>query len=119
MRKWWLMVWVLCSACSSSNPVAPAQPAPVPQPPPVLACQANNTALAKFGNRSVDTAMDVFWDGNKVATLAIGQDSQPFTVAAGVAHTLEFKIMNSPNPACLTSSPVPATCGMPLYTCNY
>jgi hypothetical protein len=112
MRRF-LLLALVCSACGSDpTPVAPT-------PPPAAACQTNNTASAMFKNGSVDTAMDVFWDGNKVSTLTPGQSSTPLTVAAGVAHHLEFRIANTPSPACTDSSPIPATCGMPLYTCTY
>jgi hypothetical protein len=108
-----LLVALCCSACGSeAMPVAPT-------PPPVAACQANNTASAMFGNRSTDTTMDVFWDGNRIGILSPGQNSPATTVAAGVAHRLEFRITNTAFLACTASSPIPATCGTPLYTCTF
>lgn len=110
------LIILATSACGggseSRTPVAPS-------PPPVQACQANNTANVRFGNRSANTTHIVFFDGLNVATLAPGQDSQPITVAAGVAHRLETRIANSTFLACAVSMPIPAVCSTPIYTCAF
>jgi hypothetical protein len=109
-----LVVALLASACGSQ----PVQPTP-PPPPPVPACQANNTADVSFGNRSASTTQDIFWDGLRVATITPGTNSAARTVAAGVAHRLEVRITNTTLPACSASSPIPAVCATPIYTCAF
>lgn len=94
-----------------SNPVAP------PPPPPPPSCQANNTADVSFGNRSSTTTMDIVWDGVRILTLPPGQTSPSRAVAAGVQHTLEARITNTSLLACNVSTPIPAQCSTPVYTC--
>lgn len=101
-----------------TSPTPPPAPSP-PPPPPVPACQANNTASVRFGNRSASTTHTVFWNGLNVATLAPGQDSQPIVAAAGVAHRWEVRITNSNLLACAVAMPIAATCSTPLYTCGF
>jgi hypothetical protein len=104
-------VWM--TACGSkSNPVAPT-------PPPVPACQTNNTALVSFGNRSRATTHTVLWDGLTIATLAPGEDSARITTAAGVAHRLETRIANTTLLACNPSTPILTQCADTLYTCAF
>jgi hypothetical protein len=83
-----------------------------------VACQANDTANVAFGNRSTSTTQDVVWDGFAVGTLIPGQTSTPpLTVAAGVPHTLIFRIANTSTIACAYLTVVPAQCSTPVYTC--
>jgi hypothetical protein len=105
---------LLLNACGA----APAAPTP-PPPPPVPACQANNTADVSFGNRSTSATQDIFWDGLRVATITPGANSAPRTVAAGVAHRLEVRVTNTMLLACQASSPIPAVCATPIYTCAF
>ncbi len=114
MRYALAVVALLSAACGSSPPVAPTPP-----PPVIPVCQANNTASVSFGNRSAATTHDIFWDGLRVATVTPGQTSSPITVAAGAAHTLQFRITNTSTLACSTSSPIPAQCSTPVYTCAF
>jgi hypothetical protein len=106
-------VTVVDVACGGSKtPTAPATP-------PVPACQANNTASVRFGNRAANTTQDVFWDGLRVTTLTPGQDSTPLTAAAGVAHRMEFRITNTNFLACAVTNPIPVQCSTPIYTCAF
>lgn len=116
MKKLVILTGLLCAGCgASSSPVAP-----LPVTPPVAACQANSTASVMFGNKSTDAHFDVFWDGARVVNdLGPGQNSQTLTVAAGVSHTLEFRFVGSSTMACQAANPIPAICGIPLYTCTY
>jgi hypothetical protein len=57
----------------------------------IPSCQTNNTATVSFGNRSA-IAQDVYWDYFLLFTLTPGQTSDPVTLAAGVAHRLQFMI---------------------------
>ena len=87
--------------------------------PTASACQANNTASVIFSNRSTsNTTYDVIWDGGRVATLATGQDSDTNTAAAGVQHTLVFKITNTNTAACSPSTPTLAQCSGQTFTCR-
>lgn len=108
-----IVIAMLASACGS-----PAAPTPPPAPP-VPACQSNNTADVVFGNRSATTTQDVLWDGVKIFTITPGQNSAVRTVAAGVAHRLETRVTNTSLLACAVSTPIPATCATPLYTCAF
>lgn len=104
-------VLTMCVACGSDTPTTPA--------PVIPACQSNNTASVTFGNRSAATTQDVVWDGNRTATITPGQNSTPITVAAGVAHNLQFRITNTTLAACAASSPIPVQCSTPVYTCAF
>lgn len=108
------LVTVGCSARPTS--ATPVTPAPTPAP----ACQLNNTAAAKFGNRTTTaTTYDVFWDGVRITTITPGQDSPAFDVTAGIPHRMEFRVTNSPLLACNVANPVPTQCAFPLYTCTF
>jgi hypothetical protein len=86
---------------------------------PTPACQSNNTAWVTFGNRSTTTAQDVIWDGVRTASgIQPGQNSPEFSVAAGVPHTLLFRVANSTRSACSQGSPVIAQCERRLLTCT-
>ncbi len=108
-----LLVTLASSACGTSDPVAPTPPAPP-------ACQTNNTATVSFENRSAGTTHTIVWDGSTVMTLGPGGKSgSPMVVAAGVTHTLSFRIANSSNLACTTSYPTLAQCTGQTYWCSY
>ncbi len=105
---------LISSACgstnSSSTPTAPSAPA----------CQVNNTATVSFENRSTsNTTYSVVWDGSTKTTLAPSVKSDAYTVAAGVQHTLVFRIANSANNACSPSTPTLAQCSSQTYWCTY
>lgn len=86
---------------------------------PVRSCETNNTASVSFSNRSAATPQYIVWDGNRVATLTPGQTSDPITVAASVAHTLQFMNANTGTGACSISYPIPSQCATALYWCAY
>ena len=105
---------VIISACGG-DPVAPTPP---PVAPPVIpACQANNTADVRFGNRSAILTHRIFWNGLNVAVVAPGEDSSSMTVAAGVAHRLEQRIIKTNGLACPATSPILAWCSTRLIVC--
>ena len=104
-----LVVSAACGA-SPSEPSEPAKPL----------CQVNNTATVTFENRSANNSTyAVVWDGSTWTTLAPSVKSAEFTVAAGIQHTLTFKIANSSNNACTTSTPTLAQCSSNNYWCTY
>jgi hypothetical protein len=95
---------------SSSTPTAPT---------PVLACQTNNTATALFQNRSAtNLTYDVIWNGARLVSVSPGQDSATYTFAAGVPHTLVFRVTNSSTNACSPSTPTLAQCSSMFYSCT-
>lgn len=96
----------------------PLTPTPVPTPTPIPACQANSTATISFRNTAPSSTHTVLLDGATVATLAPGQESQRFTVAAGVAHTVEFRVTNTTRRACATTQPVWAVCSNGTLACG-
>ena len=90
-----------------------------PTAPTVQACETNNTAQVKFQNKSnTNKTYDIIWDGSKVGTVAPGATSSTSTVAAGVQHTLVFKITNTNTEACTPSTPTPAKCTSQTYSCT-
>jgi hypothetical protein len=99
--------------CSgSSSPAAPT-------PPPTPACQANHTASVTFRNIGGGT-VDVLWDGFVIGTLGAGQSGLTRTVAANVAHSLNYRLTNTTRLLCATSNPVPVECGDTTYSsCTY
>jgi hypothetical protein len=93
---------------------------PTPPPPAAPSCQTNNTASIRFENRSnTNTTYDVVWDGSKLTTVAPGSISSSYPIAAGVQHTLQFKITNTNTPACSTSTPTLAQCESSTYWCTH
>ena len=109
-----LVVCVAALSCggTTSSPTTPTTPT-------VSACQSNNTATVTFENRSASNkTYTVVWDGSNLTTLAPTQKSQAYTVAAGVQHTLTFKVTNSSALACSTSSPTLAQCSSNNYWCT-
>ncbi len=82
-------------------------------------CEANNTARVKFENKTGSSlTYSVVWDGSTLTTLAPGQVSEYFEVAAG-QHTLHFTIANSGGQeACTQSTPVLAQCTDNSYWCT-
>lgn len=108
-----LVAAVLASACGSS-PVAPTPPAPV-----VAACQSGSTGTVFFQNRSSSNlTYDVIWDGSRLTTLAPGGDSQVYTFASNIQHTLRFQFTNTSVLACNQSTPVLTTCAATFYGCS-
>lgn len=101
------------SACSDTA-MAPAVPDPVP------ACEQNNTATVEFRNTSnSNTTYDVIWDGSKITSVGPNQTSQKYTVAAGVQHTMVFKVTNTSNNACSLSTPTFAQCAEHWLSCSF
>jgi hypothetical protein len=115
MTRWWLVVVVLgLSACGGGNKSPTA-----PTPPPVPTCQSQNTALVQFRNRSTaNLTYDIIWDGSRLVTVGPGQDSQKYTYAANVTHTLRFQFTNTNVLACNASAPVLTTCSDVFYSCG-
>jgi hypothetical protein len=101
------------SCSKDSNPAAPT-------PAPVLACVTNNTAQLSFRNGSSTVTMDVVVDGIKSALspLAPGVTVGPVTLAAGVAHSVQFRVTNSMYPACSSGAPVLAQCSTQTVSCT-
>lgn len=114
LRRAFLILALMSAACGGNSTPVPTTPTPV-----IPACQANNTASVSFGNRSANTTQDIFWDGLRVATITPGQNSNPITAAAGVAHNMQFRITNTTLLACAVSAPIPVQCDTPLYTCAF
>lgn len=96
--------------CSGKNPAAPA---------PIPACQTNNTATLTLSNTSTtNTTQTHTIDGITAATLAPGQSSQPFTLAAGVAHTVTSKVTNTNAVACNPATPILIQCENRTISCS-
>ena len=82
-------------------------------------CETNNTALIRFGNNSnTNSTYNVIWDGSNLVTITPGTESQQFTVAAGVQHTLVFRITNTNNNACSPSTPTLSQCAARIFSCT-
>lgn len=82
-------------------------------------CQINNTATLTLGNRSATASQTVVWDGSTLFTLTPGQTAAPITVAAGVAHSLLFRVATTGANACSASAPVLAQCANSVFTCSF
>jgi hypothetical protein len=82
-------------------------------------CQTNNTARIKFSNRSPATRQYILWDGIRLFTLNPGETSEEIVTAAGVAHTLQFRVDGTGATACSTSSPVLSQCKSHHYSCSF
>jgi len=110
------LISVLMSVACGSSDTTPTQPTTPSLPP----CQLNNTATITFENRSSsNTTYSLVWDGSTLTTLAPSVKSDSYTVAAGVQHTLVFRIANSSNNACTPSTPTLAQCTSSSYWCTY
>ena len=113
-----LSVFSFCLACGGgSTPTTPTSTAINFPPVTVSACQANNTALVSFQNRSTTVTLDVIWDGAKTFTLTPNQTSAGSTVAAGVQHTLRFQVTNTLVVFCAQGTPTLARCESQTYVC--
>ncbi len=113
------VISVLMSVACGSADSTPTQPTK-PTTPSVPACQLNNTATVTFENRSSsNTTYSLIWDGSTLTTLAPSVKSESYTVAAGVQHTMVFRIANSSNNACTPSTPTLAQCTSSTYWCTY
>jgi hypothetical protein len=105
-----LAILLAVTACGGKSPAAPTVPA----------CQQNNTAELTFGNRSTsNTTYDVMLNGSRVTTVAPGNNSSPYTLAAGTAHSVSFRITNTTIAACNTASPNLAQCTSQTLTCAF
>jgi hypothetical protein len=100
-----LLAAVSVLGCGKEAPTAPSPPA----------CQANNTAQVAFNNARTVT-LDVFLGGVRLGTLAPSQTSPFNTVAAGVQHSLEFRVTNTTVTACF-GTPVFAQCETRTISC--
>ncbi len=101
---------VSATGCSSSDSTGPAQ----------SACETNNTALVSFRNNSnTNRTYNVIWDGVNRATITPGSESEKFTVAAGVQHTLVFRYTNTNTNACTPSTPTLAQCSNMWFNCTF
>lgn len=110
-----LLVALLAAACGSSTSPTPIAPVVV-----VPACQSQNTATVYFQNRSTaNLTYDIVWDGSKLTTVTPGKDSQVYTFAANVPHTLRFQYTNTSLLACNASTPVLTTCAATFYGCTF
>lgn len=104
----------LVSACASDSPTITA-----PTPPPVAACQSQNTGTVYFQNRSSSNlTYDIIWDGSKLTTVSPGADSQVYTFSANISHALRFQFTNTSLLACNASTPILTTCGAAFYGCS-
>lgn len=81
-------------------------------------CQINNTATVTIENRSATTSQTIVWDGVNLFTLTPGQVAAAMTVAAGVPHTLAFRVANTAVNACNQSAPVLAQCSRQTIFCT-
>jgi hypothetical protein len=103
---------LVTGACSGeSTPTAPT-------PPPVAACQSQNTATVYFQNRSTSNlTYDIVWDGARLTTVGPAQNSQTYTVVANVPHLLRFQVTNLALLACSQGTPTLTTCSNNFYFC--
>ncbi len=109
-----LVAVVMSLACSSSSNPLSTSPNTLPS------CQVNNSAEVSFLNKSVhNTTYDIIWDGVFMTTLRPTERSEEYTVTAGVAHTLRFRITNSSQDACTISHPSLIVCSTnDSYSCT-
>jgi hypothetical protein len=99
------------SACTGSTPD--------PTPDPVPACKQNNTASISFRNASTtNRTYNIVFDGSNLTTVAPGQTSNSYTIAAGTQHSLTFTFTNTGGNACSTSFPTLAQCASSTYSCG-
>jgi hypothetical protein len=113
MRSTLVLVALLTVGCGAS----PA--APTPSPVVVPTCQAQSTGTVYFQNRSASSlTYDVIWDGAKLTTIAPGTDSQVYTFAANITHSLRFQFTNTSLLACNAGAPILTTCGATFYGCT-
>lgn len=57
-------------------------------------------------------------DGHIVATLSPGQAFNEYLMAAGVQHTLVFRIATTSAAACAAEMPVPIACIDKIWSCS-
>lgn len=82
-------------------------------------CEANNTANIRFKNNSnTNRTYTVIWNGSTLATISPGSETEQFTVAAGVQHTLVFRFTNTSTNACTPSTPTLAQCAARILSCT-
>ncbi len=104
------------SGCSSDSGGATE---PTPPPPPPLACVTNNTATLISRNDSQSARnYVVVLNGSIIGTIVPG-DSTISTVAAQIAHTLEFNLDNMGTPACTQANPILAQCAKNTFFCTF
>jgi len=85
----------------------------------ILSCETNQTGEVFFSNISnTNRTYDIIWDGVKIATVTPGNDSEIFTYAANIQHTLEFRFTNSTTLACTASTPVLSQCQRVFFNCT-
>jgi len=99
-------------ACSGSlsTLTAPTEPG----------CQTGNTATVYFESRSVSNrTYDILLDGSQVAAVGPAQNSNLFVVAAGVQHTVLFRLSNTGIAACAELTPVFAQCANQIVGCAF
>lgn len=117
MRRLIVLLAFVASACGSDS--SPVSPTPVPIVPVVPACQSQNTSTVYFQNRTVSNlTYDIVWDGSRLTTVTPGKDTQIYTFAANVQHSLRFQITNTTVLACNPSTPVLTVCGATFYGCG-
>jgi len=108
-----LTVLLATNACSGDDtPTAPT-------PPPVAACQANNTAGLAFHNHSTTRTYTITFNGASVATLGPGQVTGAQDVAAGTTHTVTFLYANTSTLACQPFTPNLARCSVTTLACAF
>jgi hypothetical protein len=107
----------LCALTASA--CVGATPAPTPTPDPIPACKQNNTASISFHNVSTtNRTYNIVFDGSNLTTVAPGQTSNSYTIAAGTQHSLTFTFTNTGGNACTTSFPTLAQCASSTYSCG-
>ena len=93
--------------------------ATTPTPDPIPACKQNNTASVSFHNVSTtNRTYNIVFDGSNLTTVAPGQTSNSYTIAAGTQHSLTFTFTNTGGNACTTSFPTLAQCASSTYSCG-
>jgi len=88
--------------------------------PVYSACSVNNTATITFANYSTSgTYYDITLDGSRSASyLAPGNTTGKFTISAGVAHIVDFKIAGTNTLACTEAYPNEAKCSSHTMSCS-
>lgn len=108
-----LLVFLATACGGNDTPVAPTPPPPPPTPT-IPACQATHTAVASFRNNGSKT-IDILLDGGVIGTLNPGVQGLGQTVAANVAHNVQFRITNTNTFPCGPFNPIPVECSTPVY----
>jgi hypothetical protein len=112
MRRLAVCVVLLCAGCSGSSPAAPT-------PPPLPACQSQNTFELTVRNQSPENyTFDLLIDNVTRGTMGPGQSVGPLTLTAGVNHAIVSRVTNSQIIGCTSTASYPQ-CSTQMLICTF